>query len=57
MYIIDGDWCYKYRHIHGDRRIANMKRGVCFPSPRISQFKVECVIPTHHAKTCFKNGC
>ena len=58
MYIIDEDCAATSMTSGGDddRRIAYMKRGYFFPS-RISQFKVECIIVTHHAKTCFDNEC
>ena len=58
MYIIDEDCAATSMTSGGDddRRIAYMKRGFFCPS-RISQFKVECIIPTHHAKTCFDTEC
>jgi hypothetical protein len=46
----------------GDRRWRSSHRlheaGNFFPFPsRISQFKVECIIPTPHLKTCFDREC
>jgi hypothetical protein len=47
MHIIDGNCAATFMTsgCDGGRRIAYMKRGFFFPS-RISQFKVECIIPT-----------
>jgi hypothetical protein len=60
MCIIDEDCAATSMTSGGDdgRRIAYIlhEAGIFFPS-RISQFEVECIIPTHHAKICFDNEC
>jgi hypothetical protein len=50
------------RHIHDIRRRWRSsyrlhEAGIVFHCASISQFKFECIISTHHAKTCFDNEC